>query len=177
MVHPIRDVHVFCPPSTPVAWHPPEASHRWQWQESTRLGAEPKHLPRDHGWQWVGWHERWVAWVVCCCEVAFAPVAAHAWMDGWYHRWLGMDGCHGWQWVGGESYVQPVLFCKCDPLQRSLSALCKPPLPAHSDGLAAWFLKRLCEQSHVVTSDRVWKYTSLLSAACKTLNQPWWLFV
>ena len=129
MVHPIRDVHVFCPPSTPVAWHPPEASHRWQWQESTRLGAEPKHLPRDHGWQWqwVGWHERWVAWVVCCCEVAFAPVAAHAWMDGWYHRWLGMDGCHGWQWVGGEGYVpephgshkaQPVLFWKCDPLQK-----------------------------------------------------------
>ena len=89
----------------------------------------------------MGWHERWVAWVVCCCEVAFAPVAAHAWMDGWYHRWLGMDGCH----VGLEGYVpephvphnaQPVLFWKCDPLQKSLSALCKPPLPAHCDGLA-----------------------------------------
>ena len=48
----------------------------------------------EGSWMAVGWHdERWVAWVVCCCEVAFAPVPAHAWMDGWMvgYGWMSMS--------------------------------------------------------------------------------------
>ena len=47
IIHPIRNIHIFLPHSTPVAWPPPEASHRWQWQESTRLGAK---TPTEGSW-------------------------------------------------------------------------------------------------------------------------------
>ena len=69
----------------------------------------------------------------------------HGWMGGIIDGWVWMDvmGGSGWVWLEGyvpEPHVphnaQPVLFWKCDPLQKSLSALCKPPLPAHCDGLA-----------------------------------------
>ena len=109
----------------------------------------------------------------------------HGWMGGIIDGWVWMDvmGGSGWVWLEGyvpEPHVphnaQPVLF----------AFLCKKVCPHYASPrspltamalLPMWFLKRLCEQSHVVTSDRVWKWRSLLSAACKTLNQPWWLFV
>ena len=52
MIHPIRH-RIEVPHSTPVAWHPPlnEASHRWQWQESTRLETK---TPTEGSWMAMG---------------------------------------------------------------------------------------------------------------------------
>ena len=43
MIHPIRNVHVFLPPTAPVALRPPKATHRWRLEAraiSKRLRGE-----------------------------------------------------------------------------------------------------------------------------------------